>query len=77
MKIAINNRAVSSPPLPAAMSLSTIPVIDFQKYGLQINKPESVHRDDLKELGNKMCRAIKICDNRSILNNWIFNVEVL
>ena len=59
MKIAINNRAVSSPPLPAAMSLSTIPVIDFQKYGLQINKPESVHRDDLKELGNKMCRALE------------------
>ncbi|XP_071151779.1 uncharacterized protein [Mytilus edulis] len=39
--------------------MSAIPVIDFQKYGLHIEKAESVPREDLKELGDQMCQALK------------------
>lgn len=39
--------------------MSSIPVIDFQKYGLHIEKAESVPREDLKELGDQMCQALK------------------
>lgn len=39
--------------------MSSIPVIDFQKYGLQIEKADSVPREDLKELGDQMCQALQ------------------
>ncbi|XP_052086982.1 uncharacterized protein LOC127724148 [Mytilus californianus] len=39
--------------------MSSIPVIDFQKYGLHIEKADSVPREDLKELGDQMCEALQ------------------
>lgn len=58
------------------MSTSTIPVIDFQKYGLHVNRPESVHQDDLKELGNQMCRALEDIGFCYLKNHGISDEQV-
>ncbi|XP_052063897.1 uncharacterized protein LOC127703863 [Mytilus californianus] len=39
--------------------MSSIPVIDFRKYGLHIEKADSIPRQDLKELGDQMCEALQ------------------
>lgn len=57
--------------------MTTIPVIDFQKYGLDVNNPETVPRKDLTELGNQMCRALETIGFCYLKNHGVPEKQVL
>ena len=59
------------------MTTSAIPVIDFQKYGLQVKEIESVDTEDIKDLGNQMCRVLEDIGFCYLINHGIPDEQVI
>ena len=56
--------------------MDSIPVIDFQKYGLHVLDPESVSKEELKDLGDEMCRALEDIGFCYLKNHGISSEQV-